>query len=106
MGEAGTGDGEGVLANGDTGTWPIDFLLFGDRKFLTLDTLWLMTCRDEGRWWRVEEVAGELGTEEEGEEEAEELAGDWSIAVGGCGDLQRVGDATLASPAETVRVRD
>lgn len=57
-----------------------------------------------------------MGTEEEGEEEAEELAGEGSLgpACGkspnatedGQGDLQRVGDETLASPAETVRVRD
>lgn len=65
-----------------------------------------MTWRDDGRWWRVEDDAGELGTDDVGDEDADELAGDWSKAGVGCGDLHLVGEGTMASPAETVRVSD
>lgn len=76
MGEAGKGEGDGVRARGDRGIWPTDFRLLGDRKLFTLVTLWLMTCRDDGRWWSVDDPAGELGTEDVGDEDPEELIGD------------------------------
>lgn len=76
MGEAGRGEGEGVRASGERGMWPTDFRLFGERKLFTFVTLWLTTCRDDGRWCRVEDPAGELGTDDVGEEEPEELRGD------------------------------
>lgn len=64
-----------MRARGESGMCPTDFRLFGERKQFT-GTLWLTTWRDDGLWWRVEEPAGELGTEDVGEEEPEELRGD------------------------------
>ena len=112
------GDGDGVRARGERGMCPTDFLLLGDLKPLTFVTLWLMTWREEGRWWRVEEEeeAGELGAEEGGEELPDELPGEAPSRppkrreVGGeWGDLQRGGDCVMGEwgpPGESWDDRD
>ncbi len=43
-----TGEGEGVLAKGDSGIWPTDFLLLGECRDLVLT--FLRPCRDDGRF--------------------------------------------------------
>ena len=70
----GRGPGEGVLASGDRGMWPADFLREGEWRFLVLmHSLCLRPCREEGR---VEEEDEETGMEGEVREQSAEAV--WS----------------------------
>jgi hypothetical protein len=51
VGDDGSGDGEGVLANGDNGMCPTDFRRFGE--WMLLAAVWslcLRPCNVEGLW--------------------------------------------------------
>lgn len=60
------GDGDGVLASGESGMWPTDFLL---GEWNVCVSLCFRPWRELGRgkWGRWVELAGELGTLELGE---------------------------------------
>ena len=67
----GRGPGEGVLARGDRGIWPADFLREGEWRFLVLmHSLCLRPCREEGRVEEEEEVTGAEGEVREQSAEA------------------------------------
>jgi len=60
------GDGEGVLARGERGMCPTDFLLLGECSVFDLTcSLCFKPCRDEGRAdGELVELAGEQGADE------------------------------------------
>lgn len=51
VGDCGSGEGDGVLARGDSGICPTDLRLFGECKFLVTEcSLCLSPCRVDGLW--------------------------------------------------------
>lgn len=72
VGDCGSGDGDGVRANGDSGMWPTDLRRFGECKFLVAEcSLCLSPCSVDGRWYGAA-AAAELG-DTVGDELADEL---------------------------------
>lgn len=75
VGDCGSGDGDGVRANGDSGMWPTDLRRLGECRFLVTEcSLCLSPCSVDGRWYGVAEFGVTVG--DELDDELDELAED------------------------------
>jgi len=64
VGDCGSGDGDGVRANGDSGIWPTDLRRLGECRFLVAEcSLCLSPCSVDGRWYGVGELGVTVGDE-------------------------------------------
>lgn len=82
VGDAGSGDGEGVRANGDNGMWPTDLRRPGECRLLAAEcSLCLRPCSVDGRWKcdgasTVAGVAGLIGDNEPGDDDCDDVLGE------------------------------